>query len=263
MADQTDLVLDYLKKGDEYIQNSDEENRMAVTAHSCFWLFNFLNVLTMVLFQHFVFGRLGKNYLSKLAVVGCFGQVVSCTSSIWRNDHHDASNIVAGCYIGCGVGAIASFFMNIVALHLFLVHKCRGSFELGPIKLGYIQLGTLVWAVVASLVVYSSVTKWEQNGFDTFSSYFGGCVLTWCASIANCAWSHHNYKINLNSSVVDRSSVTKFFVACFFLGTSFFVAVGTDYVTFFIALSGMAYSSLAIAASVAGEMDFMQEENDP
>lgn len=85
----------------------------------------------------------------------------------------------------------------------------------------------------------------------------------WGASIANIAWNHHNFKINLNSSVVSRSSVTKFFVTCFCLSLTFFIAVGLDYVTFFIALSGMAYTSLALAASVAGEMDFMQEENDP
>jgi len=107
-----------------------------VLGHFGFWVFNVVNVLYLVLIQGYVFGRLQRDILLKLALVGCLFQVISCSASIYifNEENTISANLIGG---ACGIIAHAS--MDIAHLFVFF-HRDAGKF---------IKFGTGCTVVVA------------------------------------------------------------------------------------------------------------------
>jgi len=95
-----------------------------VLGHFGFWVFNVTNVLYLVLIQGYVFGRLQRDILLKLALVGCLFQVISCSASIYifNEENTISANLIGG---ACGIIAHAS--MDIAHLFVFF-HRDAGKF---------------------------------------------------------------------------------------------------------------------------------------
>jgi len=101
-------VVDFLSK----VYNAPPN----VLGHFGFLVFNITNVLYLVLIQGYVFGRLQRDTLLKLALVGCLVQAISCSASIstFNEVNSISANLIAGV---CGIIAHAS--MDIAHVFLF------------------------------------------------------------------------------------------------------------------------------------------------
>ena len=83
-------ILNFLTHKDDYPEGNAFRNTAFMIGHCAFWLLNFLNCSYLILFEGFAFGRLQKNYLSKLSLLACFTQTISCLSSIHRYNINDS-----------------------------------------------------------------------------------------------------------------------------------------------------------------------------
>ena len=59
-----------------------ERNAAFICGHIGFFFFNFVNVGYILLYEGYALGRLRNNLLTKIALVGCVAQIVSCITSI-------------------------------------------------------------------------------------------------------------------------------------------------------------------------------------
>jgi len=97
-----------------------------VLGHFGFLVFNITNVLYLVLIQGYVFGRLQRDTLLKLALVGCLVQAISCSASIYTFNEAISADLLAGV---CGIIAHAS--MNIAHVFVFFHREHRKFVKFG------------------------------------------------------------------------------------------------------------------------------------
>lgn len=233
-------IVNFLTKNDD---PKEDFYVAALTAHLIFCMFNVLNITYIVFFEGCVYGRLGKNTLTKLALVGCFAQMLSCMTSIHRYNIYDEYSDWGR--LGTLFGLIAYFFVNVGYLYMWK-RKC------------VLVIGTLFWLVVASYVGYKSEVNWDEEHFDTFRKFVGGSSLY--QVIANVSgWiAHSRGAIKLDPSILSYQQMNRLFLVCIFLGLSGLVGTivcGMPMVSY--PASGATFSIFVIIGGYVGRMDFM------
>lgn len=250
-------LVHFFAKGSDFTYGAEARDTLFLVGHYGFFMFNLLNTSAILLFQHCVFGRLRKNYLSQLALVACISQMCSCVSSIYRYNIRDEYGFAA--HLGNGFGLFAYTFRNIAIMYLFLIHKCRGYFHIGSLKIGYIQIGTIFFVVVGFATFSYTYTNWEQVHFGAFRIYIGLSTAFQAAGTANCAWSLHKEKIDIDQSIISRATLTRLLVLCAVLTACVLLSAATGMTILSYPGSGLSYTTLTIVLFFAGQMDFMQE----
>ena len=250
-------IIHFSAKGSDFTFGAEARDALYLVSHVCFIMINLFNSSAILLFQHFVFGRLRTNYLAQLALVACLSQILSCVASIYRYNMQDEYG--SGAQVGLGFGIFSYTFKNIALMYLFLIHKCRGYFHIGSLKIGYITIGTIFFVAVGVAQFVYSCINWEHVHFGIFRIYIAVSTVYQVAGTANCAWSLHKEKINIDQSIISRAAMTRLLVLCIVL-TVFALGGGASGMPILVyPATGLTYTTLAIVLFFAGQMDFMQE----
>ena len=214
-------------------------------SHCGFWLFNALNCSYLIVFEWFVFQRLPKNYLSKLALLACFIQSLSCISSIHRYNINDPYGLYA--HVGVVTGLLALVFMN---MGFFYLH----------FKGQHILTGWMIMTILPIIDCVFSFVYWGQvEYFFYFKSYFGLSMVYQLVVIITANIHHKNGAIAISDSILSSETMSKVLVANLGLHIVAFAMQATGIPIFKYPGTGLAFMNFNILMLYAGRMDFMTD----
>lgn len=256
-----DRIIYFWAKDEDLAVASPERNAATAVGHTAFFLFNVMNFSAILLVQSFVFRRLRANYLAQLALGAVIFQLASCYYSILRDNINQEFNADL-VHPGIATGLIATTFLNFGCLHLFLMNKCRDSFEICGFKLGYIRTGQIFWVVVAIIVFaggfYKAQNVGENESFATiFEGYIGVAMIYQTIAVASCAHAYRNQKID--QDIIPREAASRLLTLAVVLKVLIIVSLMTGIPIIKFSASGLNFTVCAMVFALVGEMDFMQE----
>ena len=216
--------------------------------HCGFFLFNFLNLLYILLIEGFVFQRLNKNFLLKLSSAASFFQILSCISSIYRSNIMDPYGPYGK------FGAITSFFayvpMNTIYLYVTFQRNQKA-----------IRFGVLLWLLFTLVDLVVTLLNWEEKNFAYFRIYVAASTLFQLVSSIIGYFSIRNGSMTINSSIISTNGMLRLskviigiYIVCLALSAS-------GIVIFIYPATGMTFTMTLITALFVGRADFMLEGN--
>lgn len=226
-------------------------NNIFLLAHCGFFMFNFLNVCCILLFHGFVLQLLSHNFLMKMALLTCFGQMISCLCSIHRYNTNDEYGYWA--HASVLTGLVTYTFFNFVMLHVFLNHHRNQSI--------YMPLGMFIWIVLATLCWVAGRENWETDDFYYFRNFISLSTAFQFVSYILVLRAFSKAEIRLNGgSPVSNVVVTRLLIIAIGLVLLAVACALTAMPIFQYPATGMTFSVMVIVVSLVGEMDFMGEE---
>jgi len=197
---------------DVTITSKSEEFGMKYTTyiigHCGYWLINFINVVALLVIEGWVFGRLSKNFLSKLSLAACCLQILSCTCSITRFNVGQELHPLA--YLGSFLSLAASLLLNISYLYVLSTSR------------RFVQIGTVFWILVTLGVSYTMFAinpfLWVRRIAALFYVYQIVCIFFAIR------------KVKAGTIIIDavnKDSVHKLFIFCLVLNVLSFGLAGT------------------------------------
>lgn len=232
-------------------------NAHFVIAHSGFFFFNFVNIWCILLFHGWVLRRLSHNFLMKVALLACIGQMMSCLCSIHRYNTNDEFGYWA--HVSVLTGLVGYSFFNYVILHVFLNANRKASIY----GIGYKTLGIAFWIAMAIACWVIGSERWEEDNFKHFRSYISGSTAFQLLSYISVLRAVCKGTVSLKQDVEVSMDVVKrvlvaaiglilFAIACAFSGCPIFQYPAT----------GMTFSVMVVVVAVVGEMDFMDDDHE-
>lgn len=176
MTDFDPPFVDFFVKDNDLPFETAERDVTFLAGHEAFFLANFFNVAYLVIFEHYVFRTLTKNFTLQLVLVGCATQAISCFTSLVRYDIDEEYSgwAIAGVFTGNAAFA----FLNAAITVLF--------FDAATGRRGH-MVWTIVMGVIAVCLTASSILSyiyWDDIKFDIFrltvpisELYFMGCLI--------------------------------------------------------------------------------------
>jgi len=165
-----------LQKKYDLPEETAERDINFLTGHEAFFLANFFNVAYLVIFEHYVFRTLTKNFNLQLVLVGCATQAFSCYTSLTRYNINEEYGgwAIAGVFTG---NAAYAFLNAAITVLFFDAATGRRGHMVWTIVMGVIAL----WLTASSILSY---IHWEDVRFDIFrktvpisEAYFLACVI--------------------------------------------------------------------------------------
>lgn len=204
-----------------------------LVGHYGYFLVNCLNIMGLVIFEGLIFGRLQKNYLSKVSLAACIFQVVSCICSIWRYnimDEYNRSIVIPGTVL-----SVIAYTLTDVS-YLYLCAPNSGKF---------VKIGTLILIVVAASQSYLAfLDPFEYiRPFVGLSQIYGIVAVI----LGKSAFAKGTIKID----AVSKEHMTKIFNFCIFMNTFSFLMTFTVMPTFYVFL-GLPFTSNVLIMSLVG-----------
>jgi len=247
--------VNFLAKEDDLDVGSDDRNMNFMLSHFGFLLFNVMNVAYLLLIEGYALGKLQTNVLSKIALVGCACQVLSCITSIHRfniNDEYGRPIGIESAFFGL----LAYFFMNSAVTHLYL-HGFSNRLTLW-------KIGTVAWFALSLFAFVMGRNNWDDSDqpFRYFRYIVASSKIFWAGGVGYTSYSLKKGTINIDpSSIMSTDSMVKVFnvLTC---GTALSFAMMTFLGPIFTyPPTGLCYTCIVIAMKFGGEMDFMKASN--
>eukprot|EP00532_Pseudo-nitzschia_australis_P011385 CAMPEP_0168234238 /NCGR_PEP_ID=MMETSP0140_2-20121125/18151_1 /TAXON_ID=44445 /ORGANISM="Pseudo-nitzschia australis, Strain 10249 10 AB" /LENGTH=268 /DNA_ID=CAMNT_0008167001 /DNA_START=23 /DNA_END=829 /DNA_ORIENTATION=+ len=239
---------------------SNDRATLFLIAHVGFVFLNLINICALLLLQGYVFGRLQKNYLSKLALAACTTQMMSCVCSIHRSNMNDEFGFFG--HVSTALGLLAYCPLNIAVLYLLLNRNINAYFGGSTIgcKIKYLHIGiafSLLAAIGCFLIGY---INWTVNDFTYFRKFIGIStafqVLAMIISLRN----FYKRKIDLDPSILSRNTMIKVFVVCICLDLLALALAASGITVVQYPATGLTFTTWCIVMAFVGEMDFMQPQ---
>ena len=237
---------------DKNIEASDLRNSAFLIGHCGFFLFNFLNVLYLILFEGIAFGRLRQNFLSKLSLLACFTQILSCITSIHRYNINEEFGPYG--LAGTGLGILAFTPFNIAYLYLFFNNRNNH-------RRRFIGAGIAFWIVIGIACFAMTYINWPEEAFKYFQPYVVLSSVWHIVSNIRGLRAHQKGEIRIDESIISHHVMNKVFGVCIFLEivTSVCAAMGLPVLTY--PATGMTFTICVIVMVYAGRMDSMNEDS--
>jgi len=242
-------ILNFLTHKDDYPYGTDNRNIVFLIGHFGFWFFNFLNVSYLILFEGFAFGRLHKNYLSKLSLLAAFTQMISCCSSIHRYNTNDEYGFWGHFSTVAGLLAYTSF--NIAFIYL--------CFNRNYPK--FVGIGSAFWVVMDIACFVLGYIKWEEAPFVYFRIFIGVSTVWHIIAMISGYRAHKRGDIQIDASIISPGDLNKLFGVCIFLDVVALMIAPTGLPVFTYAVTGMTFTVMTILMVFVGRMDFMQDSS--
>lgn len=229
---------------------SEEKNIAFMIGHCGLFMFNFLNVSYILLFEGFAFGRLGQNSLLKIALCGCSFQMCSCVTSIIRYNINDEYGFYAT--LGTIFGLIAFSFGNSAYLSLIFPEDHRSK---------AFRIGTLVWVLISVGCFVITQKNWEEDNFESFRVYVAASTVyqTVALIIGHRALTTTAAYQQGNDTAITLTNVFKVLIVLDAGGLVFTGLAGLPIVTY--PATGLTFTVTVIAMSFVGRSDLMRSMN--
>jgi len=225
-----------------------------VLGHFGFLVLNITNVLYLVLIQGYVFGRLQRDPLLKLALIGCLVQVISCSASIYTfNEVNSISaNLIAGV---CGIIAHAS--MDVAHVFVFF-HRDHGKF---------IKFGTGCIVVIATYYIiglnihlkdFADGKGANARGMTPDGFFIGSTIWQLLAVIKfRFDFTKKEIQYETNSTRMSRETFIKLFTVIVLLEVISIAFEMSEIWVLAFSFSGFQYSLSVSVMIYIGTLDFM------
>mmetsp|Transcript_6948 Transcript_6948/g.14769 ORF Transcript_6948/g.14769 Transcript_6948/m.14769 type:complete len:365 (-) Transcript_6948:540-1634(-) len=252
-------VVSFTTLGVDAKLGSRDRDILFLISYSFFFLFNLLNVCALLLLQGFVFRRLNNNYLSKLALVACFTQMISCMCSMHRYNQNDEFGAFA--HLSTALGLIAYCPFNVSSLHLILntrMNSCVNfGFGFNNLKIKCLHTG-IFFSMFQSLACFMvGYINWEQNNFEYFRKFITYSTAYQAVAMAVGLFHFCRKKINLDPSIISRTAMIRVFLLCIALNLLSLTLARSGMPIFQYPATGLTFTILSIITTFVGEMDFM------
>ena len=244
-------ILNFLTHKDDYPEGNAFRNTAFMIGHCAFWLLNFLNCSYLILFEGFAFGRLQKNYLSKLSLLACFTQTISCLSSIHRYNINDEYGFWG--IFGTGAGLLAFTPFNISYLYLLFNRNKYYA------KTNFVGIGIAFWFIVGIACFCLTCINWEDAHFDYFRLYIGASTVYHTVAMIIGYRAHNRGDIQIDASIISHSNMNKVFGVCIVVELLSLMIATRGFPVFIYPGTGLTYTVMTIMMVFVGRMDFMQQ----
>lgn len=235
--------------------------RMAVfmVAHCGFFMFNFLNVVCILVFHGYVLQRLHRNHLMQTGLLACAGQMLSCLNSTYR--YNKCEEFGRFGHTSVLTGLFAYTFFNYTIMYVFL--NRHANKRIWNIK--YSWIGHAIWLVITIQCWVVGRVQWETHDFGHFRNYISlstGFQLLAYVSILREFSYKKTIRFRDGFSVDENVAKRVFQSAIFFI----FVAIGcalTKKPVFQYPATGSTFSVMVVVVALVGEMEFMDVYGQP
>lgn len=221
--------------------------RMAtfMVGHCIFFMFNFLNVCYLVLFEMYTFQRFHKNILLQFGFVACFVQIFSCITSIHRYNIDDEYGIwnQAGVYIGL----VDFCFFNFTDLYLIFQPKGNET---------AVRLGMCFWVIMTIVNGYDSMVNWEEKTTGPFQMYVGLSTLSHVVALIVFRKYVEDGTVSVES-VAPKDTILRLLKVLIIVDALCLGAAGLKKPILSYPVTGCTFTVMVIAMTFIGRMDFM------
>jgi len=239
-------ILNFLTHKSDYPEGNEFRNTAYMIGHCGFWLVNFLNCSFLILFEGFAFGRLQKNYLSKLSLIACFTQTLSCLSSIYRYNINEELGVWG--IFGTGAGLLAFTPFNITYLYLIFYNNKK-----------FVGYGIAVWLIVGAACFAITLMNWTEKDFTYFRWYTAASTMYHIVAMIIGLMAHKKGDINIDASIISHANMNKVFGVCIVLELSSLMLASQGYPILTYPGTGFTYTVMTVLMIFVGRMDFMQK----
>jgi hypothetical protein len=245
------IVNFWVDKSPEETPEGPVPGRMAcfLVGHCIFFMFNFLNVCYLILFEEFTFQRFRKNILLQFGFVACFVQMCSCYTSIHRYNIEDEHGIWN--QAGVIFGLVAFTFFNFTDLYLIFQPKKNVT---------AIRLGMCFWVVAALANGYYSMVNWEELTVLPFQLLVG---LSTLSHIVGLTVFHQYLKdgtVSIDESIASKDAMLRMLKVLIILDCLMLFGAFLGKPILSYPGTGATFTVMVIAMTFIGRMDFMTAE---
>ena len=239
-------IFNFFAHKDYYPYGTENRNILFMFSHFGFLFFNLLNVSYLVLFEGVIFGRLQKNYLSKLSFFAAFTQLISCLSSMHRYNNNDEFGFWG--HFSTVVGLLAYTPFNIAFIYL--------CFNRNYPK--FVGIGSAAWVVVEIYCFVHGYIKWEEEPFMYFRLFIGISTVWHVVAMIIGYRAHKRGEILIDESIISHEDMNKVFGLCIFLEVVALMIAPTGLPILAYPATGMTFTAMTILMVFVGRMNFMQ-----
>ena len=231
-------------------EGTEGRNGAFLVGHLVFFMFNFLNVCYLTLFEGFIFQRFRKNPLLKIAFFACVVQICSCITSIHRYNIDDELGIYAR--IGTLLGIVAFTLLTFPYLYLIFQRNTKA-----------IRFGMCFLVVAGIACWFVGQANWETKHFTYFRIFIGLSIFFHIVALTIGHKSLKDGSISIDASIASKEAMLRMFKVLIFLDVMSLTGglLGKPILTY--PFTGVAYSVMVIAMTYVGRMDFMTAGYEP
>jgi hypothetical protein len=229
---------------------TEGRNGTFLVGHFGFFMFNFLNVCYLTLFEGLIFQRFRKNPLLKLAFFACFVQIFSCVTSIHRYNIDDEYGIYGRA--GTLIGIVAFVLFNFPYLYLIFQSNTKA-----------IRFGMRFLVVAGIACCFVGEANWETKNFTYFRIFIGFSIFFHIVALMIGHRSLNDGSISIDASIASKEAMLRMFRVLIFLDVMSLTGglLGKPILTY--PLTGLTFSVMVIAITYVGRMDFMTAGYEP
>jgi len=220
-----------------------------VVSHFGFFLFNAINVVSILIFHGILLKSWSRNLLVRIGFFACLFQSLSCLCSITRYAKMDEYGDWA--HISNWVSLIAYSFYNITIWHVILNRRRTDSL---------IWIGSIVWIGIAVLFGVVTDAFWETKDFTYIRGFFVLSTVHQVFAYASFWWELRKGTICLPEYFpCSKDFVSGTMIVAMVLAVIALILGASGWILFQYPATGMTFTVMVVVVSMVGEIDFKQQ----
>jgi len=220
-----------------------------VVSHFGFFLFNAINVVSILIFHGILLKSWSRNLLVRIGFFACLFQSLSCLCSITRYAKMDEYGDWA--HISNWVSLIAYSFYNITIWHVILNRRRTDSL---------IWIGSIVWIGIAVLFGVVTDAFWETKDFTYIRGFFVLSTVHQVFAYASFWWELRKGTIRLPDYFpCSKDFVSGTMIVSIGLAVIALILGASGWILFQYPATGMTFTVMVVVVSMVGEIDFKQQ----
>jgi len=218
-------------------------------AHFGFFLFNAINIVSILIFHGILLKSWSRNLLVRIGFFACLFQSLSCVCSILRYVQMDEYGYWA--HWGNWMSLIAYSFFNITIWHVILNRRQTDSL---------IWIGSIVWIGLAVLCGVVTYTFWETKDFLYIRVFFGLSTAHQLFAYASFWWEFRKGTIRLPDYFpCSKDFVSGTMIVAMVLVVFSLICAKSSMILFQYPATGLTFTVMVVVVSMVGEIDFKQQ----
>jgi len=220
-----------------------------VVGHFGFFLFNAINVVSILIFHGILLKSWSRNLLVRIGFFACLFQSLSCLCSITRYVQMDEYGDWAR--TSNWTSLIAYTLFNITIWHVILNRRQTDSL---------IWIGSIVWFGLALLCWFVTLALWETDDFDYVRILFGLSTVHQLFAYASFWWEFRKGTIRLPDYFpCSKDFVSGMMIVAMVLVVFALILASSKWILFQYPATGMTFTVMVVVVSMVGEIDFKQQ----
>lgn len=220
-----------------------------VVGHVGFFLFNAINVVSILIFHGILLKSWSRNLLVRIGFFACLVQSLSCLCSITRFVSMDEYGEWA--HRSNWTSLIAYSLYNITIWHVFLNRRQTNSL---------IWIGSIVWIGLAVLCWFVTRALWETHDFTFLRYFFGLSTIHQLFAYASFWWEFRKGTIRLPEYFpCSKDFVSGTMIVAMVLVVISLICAMSGMIVFQYPATGVTFTVMVVVVSMVGEIDFKQQ----